>query len=132
MIFSASCSSMIPCLPSMAAWAMEPAMSSLYIRASKAMEELKSLTWVSVSFWNRPAQSFIAIAPVLDSGRPTAARCISLAEFPPQAEKIRNCAEQDMRLRSTPIPAAAAAAATRAGAGEGGIAGIVPPTRAAR
>ena len=27
MIFSASCSSMIPCLPSMAAWAMEPRMS---------------------------------------------------------------------------------------------------------
>ena len=50
MIFSASCSSMMPCLPSMAAWAMEPAMSSLYIRASKAMEELKSLTRVSVSF----------------------------------------------------------------------------------
>ena len=60
-IFSASCSSMMPCLPSMVAWAMEPAMSSRYIRASKAMEELKSLTRVSVSFWNRPAQSFIMV-----------------------------------------------------------------------
>ena len=83
MIFSASCSSMMPCLPSMAAWAMEPAMSSLYSRASKAMEELKSLTRVSVSFWNRPAQSFICSSPMSISGAARAARSRRAAVLPP-------------------------------------------------
>ena len=43
-IFSASSLAMIPCSPSMVAWAMEPVMSCRYNRASKEMEELKSLT----------------------------------------------------------------------------------------
>ena len=47
---STSCSSIMPCLPSIWAWAMEPAMSCLYSRASNWMEELKSFTSVSVSF----------------------------------------------------------------------------------
>ncbi len=42
---------------------MEPVISCRYIRASKEMEELKSLTRASVSFWNRPAHSFIVKNP---------------------------------------------------------------------
>ena len=61
-ILSASSLAMMPCSPSMVAWAMEPVMSCLYRRASKEMEELKSLTLSSVSFWNRPAHSFIVVA----------------------------------------------------------------------
>ena len=37
-------------------------MSSLYIRPSNWMEELKSFTKVSVSFWNRPPQSFMVFS----------------------------------------------------------------------
>ena len=55
----------MPCSPSMVAWAMEPVMSWRYNLASKAMEELKSLTALSVSFWNRPAQRFIVVFPFL-------------------------------------------------------------------
>jgi len=49
-IFSASSLAMMPCSPSMVAWAMDPVMSCRYSRASKEMEELKSLTLSSVSF----------------------------------------------------------------------------------
>ena len=132
-IFSASCSSMMPCLPSMAAWAMEPAMSSLYIRASKAMEELKSLTRVSVSFWNRPAQSFIVNRSYSGQraagGRPLyKPRRVSAAG----GKKIRIVRRRTCAFAGhlnlwpqRPQPPALCA-------GEGGIAGIVPPTREAR
>ena len=43
----------------MVAWAMDPVMSSLYIRESNLMLELKSLVFGSISFENRPVQSFI-------------------------------------------------------------------------
>ena len=67
-IFSASSLAMIPCSPSMVAWAMEPVMSWRYSRASKEMEELKSLTLSSVSLWNRPAHSFIDKNPFHRNG----------------------------------------------------------------
>ena len=57
---SASSREMMPQSPSIRAWAMLPSMSSRYIRQSKWMEALKSLTKLSVSLRNRPPQSFIA------------------------------------------------------------------------
>ena len=40
---------------------MEPIISSLYIRASNWMDELKSFTSASVSLLKRPDQSFISV-----------------------------------------------------------------------
>ena len=56
---SVSSFELMPCAPSMVAWAMDPVMSSLYIRESNLMLELKSLVFGSISFENRPVQSFI-------------------------------------------------------------------------
>ena len=57
-IASPSSSEMIPCLASMAAWAMDPSISSRYRRLSTDTEALNSFTSRSVSFLNRPAHIF--------------------------------------------------------------------------
>ena len=60
-----SCSEMMPCRASMAAWTPLPRISCAIIRWSKRMEELKSLTRLSTALENRPFQSCSAIILIL-------------------------------------------------------------------
>ena len=62
---AASLSVMMPLAPSMAAWAMEPVISSLYMRLSKEMEELKSSASFAVSCSYLPAHSLFISNPFL-------------------------------------------------------------------
>ena len=66
---SASCREMMPCSPSMAAWAMLPVMSCRYIRWSKRREELKSSAMLSVTPLVRPAHIFAIASPSLPPRR---------------------------------------------------------------
>ena len=61
MIKAASSAGMMPCLPSMAACAILPVISSLYILLSKEIEEWKWSVKLSVDWVKRPPQSFAMI-----------------------------------------------------------------------
>ena len=56
---------MMCCAASIVAWAILPATSSLYIRESKEIEDVKSSTALSVPLVNRPPQSFAIILNLL-------------------------------------------------------------------
>ena len=53
---------MMPCLPSILAWAMLPVISSLYILLSKEIEEWKWSVKLSVDWVKRPPQSLAMIS----------------------------------------------------------------------
>lgn len=58
----------MPCLASIAAWAMLPLMSCQYIRLSTEMDELKSSAALSSAPCARPAQSFSnSVSPCISS-----------------------------------------------------------------
>ncbi len=65
MIGSASACVRMPHLASMAACAMEPVISCLYIRPSTAIEELNASANAEVSASDRPAQSLFIVYPFL-------------------------------------------------------------------
>ena len=60
-IASRSASEIIFCFASIVAWALLPAISSAYILASKAIEDVKSSTALSVPFVKRPPHNLAII-----------------------------------------------------------------------
>ena len=75
---SASVCVIMPCLPSITACAILPAISCLYILLSKAIEELKSSAILSVIPLVLPAQSFAILSPIIAKSLSTCERLLML------------------------------------------------------
>ena len=75
-ICAASSAGMMPCLPSIRAWAMEPVMSCLYMRLSKPMELLMAESLSSTSPPVRPAHSFIDFCSFVSSYEGRLRQCL--------------------------------------------------------